>query len=133
MAMDLREVEAPGTRRLVMLTGIVTLGSSGAVASQDCDGFTVALTGSEDGRYTITPAQKFIGLRYGHATLELSADTAAVQAKGVVSVLRGVATTTPVLYVQFTIVPTAAAAGADADAEDSAVMRIVLVLDRGKA
>lgn len=130
---DLQPVEAPGNERLVILSGIVTTSTSGTIASQDCVGCTVAKTGSEAGRYTVTPHNKFLKLMYGHCVAELSADTAAVQAKGVVGAVRGVAAATPVLYLQFTIVPTAAAAGADAEVEDAAVIRFMLVMSRGKA
>lgn len=129
---DLAEVQAPHNERLVLLTGVVTMGASGAIASQDCVGFTVAQTDSEDGRYTITLANKFLKLMYGHAVVELSADTAAVQAKGIACALRNVAPTTPSMDLQFTIVPTAAAAGADADPEDSSTVRILLIMSRGK-
>lgn len=128
---DLKEMEAPLPERLVTLTGEVILGTSGAITSQDCNGFSVALDGDDTGRYNVTLANKFTKLRYGHAVLELSADTAAVQAKGVVGVLRNVSMTAGTLDIQFTTVPTGAAAGADAVPENSAVMRIVMILSRG--
>jgi hypothetical protein len=119
------EVVSPGKRKKLM-SGLVTLGASGAISSQDCEGFSVVKTGSETGRYTITFEDKFTDLVVV-ATLQISADTAAVQAKGVVPCLRGVSPSTGVALLQFTIVPTAAAAGADAEPEDSAKIHILAI------
>jgi hypothetical protein len=133
---DLKPVQSVGTKRHVILTGILTMGASGAISSQDCDGFSVAQTGSEDGRFTITLADKYLQLRYGHAIVELPADTAATQAKALVAAVRTVDVapaygTDPTILLQFTIVPTAAAAGADVDVQDSSVVRILLVMNAG--
>jgi hypothetical protein len=136
---DLKPTEAPGTNRLVFLTGVVTTSTSGTIDESDCDGFDVVLTDSEAGRYTITLHNKFYSLRYGHAAVELSADTAAVQAKGVVAAIRNVDVAptvasgdSPTLDLQFTVTPTSGGAGADADVEDGAVIRIFLCMSRGK-
>lgn len=129
---DLKSVEAPVNERLVILAGIVTLGAGGAISSQDCVGFTVAKTGSEVGRYTVTLLNKFLKLMYGHGVLEISADAAPVQDKGSECYLRGVDAAAKVAYLQFAVSPTAAAAGADKEVEDSAKIRIMLVCSRGK-
>lgn len=126
-----REVRTPGKPKEI-LTGVVTLGANGAVASQDCEGFTVAQTASEDGRFTITLAEPYTSIEYCHGVLEITADAAPVQAKGLVACLRGVSASGQVAYLQFVITPTAAAAGADADAQDSAVLRIMIVAKKGR-
>src|SRR6187401_2441587 len=69
-------------RNIVLLNGVVTCGSSGAVSSQDCDGFTVTQTGSEDGRFTITLSDTWLKIMNVLSSREISADTAEVQAKG---------------------------------------------------
>ncbi len=116
-----------------ILSGIVTTTTSGTVGSQDCDGFTVTKTATETGRYTITLAEKYQTIEYAHGVVQLSADTAAVQAKGVACTLRGVDAAGKVAFMQFTIVPTDAAAGADAEVEDGAVLRFVVVVNTGQA
>jgi hypothetical protein len=118
-------------RNTVLLNGVVTCGADGAVSSQDCDGFTVTQTDSEAGRFTITLRDQWLKIMNVLASLEITADTAAVQAKGVVPVLRGVSESGKVAYLQYTITPTAAAAGADADVEDSSKVRITVVVSTG--
>lgn len=127
-----KKVFTRGTNKEI-LTGIVTLGSSGAISSQDCDGFVVTQTATETGRYTVALTDKYQAIEYLQGNLEISADTAAVQAKGVVVVSRGVDASAKVGYLQCTIVPTAAAAGADALPEDSAKLRILVVANTGNA
>ena len=41
---------------IVSLFGSLTIGAAGAIDSSSCKGFSVALTGSEDGRYTVNLA-----------------------------------------------------------------------------
>lgn len=117
---------------IVFLNGIVTCGNSGAVSSQVCKGFTVTQTADEDGRFTITLHDKWLRIFNVLPSLEISADTAAVQAKGTVPQLRGVSESGKQAFLQYSIPPTAAAAGADADVEDSAKVRITLVCSRGQ-
>jgi hypothetical protein len=120
-------------RNTVLLNGVVTCGASGAVSSQDCDGFTVSQTASEDGRFTITLHDTWMKIMNVLASREISADTAEVQAKGSVASLRGVSESGKVAYLQYSIPPTAAAAGADADVENSAKLRITVVCSIGQA
>lgn len=129
---DLVGVEAPRNERLVILTGEVTLGASGAISSQDCVGFSVVQTASETGRYTVTTTHKFLKLKFGCAVLEISADAAPVSAKGTVGLFRNVAPTSKTMDIQFAVPPAAAAVGVDAVPQDSAKIRIMLVLSRGK-
>lgn len=130
---DLANVEAPVSDRLVILTGIVTLGAGGAISSQDCEGFTVAKTAAEVGRYTATLRNKFLKLQYAHAVVEGAADAAAAAAKGQVCQLRGVAVSsaTPVLLFQLLTPSLAAGASVDVEAEDSAKLRFFIVCSRG--
>lgn len=126
-------VEAPGGTREEMLTGIVTLGASGAISSAaDCKGFTVAKTGSETGRYTITLGKGYRTIRNVIGSLEISADAAPVSGKGTVCLLRGVSASGKQAFLQVAIPPLAATVGADAEAEDNAILRITVIADRGK-
>jgi hypothetical protein len=130
MATLLHSVECPGKRREI-LCGKVVLGSSGAISSNNCEGFTIVKTSTKTGRYTLTLLKPYNSIDYLHASVELSADTAAVSAKGVVAACRNVSASGKTAQIQLTIVPTAIAAGADAEAEDSAVLRIMVVARRG--
>jgi hypothetical protein len=123
-------ISAPGKRK-ELLTGVVVLGASGAIASQVCEGFTVAKTATKTGRYTATLAKQYTTIEYAHCVQEISADTAAVQAKGVLMCLRGVSASGKVALFQATLAPTAAAAGADAEPADSVTLRIMIVAKRG--
>lgn len=118
-------------RNVVLLNGVVTCGANGAVSSQDCDGFTVTQTASEDGRFTVTLTDTWLKIMNVLVTREISADTAEVQAKGSVLALRGVSESSKVALVQYSIPPTAAAAGADADVEDSTKLRITVICSTG--
>lgn len=118
-------------RNVVLLNGVVTCGANGAVSSQDSDGFTVTQTASEDGRFTITLTDQWLKIMNVISSREISADTAEVQAKGSVPSLRGVSESGKVAFLQYSIPPTAAAAGADADVEDSAKIRITLICSTG--
>ncbi len=68
------------TPGLVKLTGQVLLGASGAIATSagaiDCEGFTIAKTGGETGRYTLTLEDKYAKFRGGSVSI-LGADDAA--------------------------------------------------------
>jgi hypothetical protein len=125
---DLAKVEAPISDRLVILTGIVTLGASGAVSSQDCEGFSVVQTGSETGRYTATLNNRFLKVQYAHCVVEGAADAAVPNGKATVCQLRSV--TGASLFFQM-LHPNGTTA-ADALPEDSAKLRFFIVLSRGK-
>lgn len=130
MAIILHAAETPGKRK-ELLTGVVTLGATGAIASQACEGFTVAKTATKTGRYTATIDKAYFAIAFASCVQEISADTAAVQAKGVVMCLRGVSASGKTAFFQSTIVPTAAAAGADAEPADNVVLRFLIVASRG--
>jgi hypothetical protein len=123
-------VEAPG-RRKEILTGILTLGASGAIASQACEGFSAVKTAAEVGRYTVTIAKPYNRISYAHMVVEVATDAAATSAKAVVAVLRNVSGAGKTADFQLTIPPLAAGAGVDAEAQDSAILRVVLVCNRG--
>lgn len=67
------------SREVVKLYGNVTIGGSGAVSAVSAKGFTVAKTGSETGRYTITLEDTYTAFRGAHVTVE-GADDAALTA-----------------------------------------------------
>lgn len=73
---------------LVKLFGKATFGSSGAVSSSTCQGFSIAKTGSETGRYTVTLNDKYSELKGCHVTLVGPADAALTDASGVISSIR---------------------------------------------
>jgi hypothetical protein len=130
MAQILHSAETPGKRK-ELLTGIVTLGAGGAIASQVCEGFTVVKTNAKTGRYTATLDKAYFAIAFASCVQEISADTAAVQAKGVAMATRGISASGKTVFFQATILPTAAAAGADAEPADSVVLRILIVAVRG--
>ena len=116
---------------IVKLYGSFVTSTSGAVASSDCKGFTVAKTGTETGRYTVTLGQKYTKLRAASVMIEGSADTAYTTAKGVTAILRGVdVTTNGVLYIQFV---DSDGSAADAELEDGAKVYIELTLKNTSA
>lgn len=66
------------TPGLVLISGKVTLGASGAVSSTDIEGATLVKTGSETGRYTLTLNRgKVIEFRGGFVSW-MAADDSAV-------------------------------------------------------
>lgn len=81
------------------LYGQVTFGSSGAIASQNCKGFSVAQTGSEDGRYTVTLEDQYNTLLFVGCNIEGAADTA-FGATGLIRALRNVAMTSKTFDIQ---------------------------------
>lgn len=58
-------------REVEFLFGTITVGSSGAVASQDCNGFSVAKE-SADGTYTVTLDSAVSRFLYADAALEIA-------------------------------------------------------------
>jgi hypothetical protein len=133
---DLKPMEAPGTDRLVTLTGVVALGAGGAISAaagaNDCEGFTVAKTGSEVGRYTVTLLNRFLKVQYAHCVVEGAADAAAAAAKGQVCQLRGVDAVGKTMFFQLLTPSLAAGASVDVEAEDNAKLRFVIICSRGK-
>lgn len=134
---DLANVEAPVSDRLVILTGLALTTTSGTLSTvagaNDCEGFTVAKTAAEVGRYTVTLRNKFLKLQYAHCVVEGAADAAAGNAKGQVCQLRGVAVNaaTPVLFFQILTPSLAAGPSVDVEVEDGARLRFFIVCSRG--
>jgi hypothetical protein len=126
---DLFPVDSCGDRK-VILTGVLVLGDDGAITSQSCDGFSVELTGSEAGRYTVTLADYWTGIEYAHAVVEGAADAAYTDQKGAVVMLRGVSVSTKTMYIQLMGLD-GDGDFADRDAENSTTLRILIVANRG--
>lgn len=76
----LRPILGSATPKVVLLTGDIVLGSSGALSSQACDGFLVG-TRSAAGRYPVTLRQKYRKLRGVRATVKISGTSAYTAAK----------------------------------------------------
>ena len=67
------------TPEVIILGGTVTIGSSGAISAQSgakLSGATVAQTGSEDGRYTVTFDREWKGILGAHVQMVGPADNA---------------------------------------------------------
>lgn len=125
-------VESPGNRK-ELLTGVVVLGASGAISSGATqDGWTVAKTASETGRYTVTLGKKYSTIEYGHVVVEGAADAAPVAAKGQVAMLRNVSASGKTLDFQLLTPSLAAGAAVDVNAEDSTTLRIIIIAKRGR-
>lgn len=111
---------------VVKLFAKVVTSTGGDIASQVSKGLTVAKTGSETGRYTLTLDDKYSSLLGCSVTLEGTADAAYTTAAGLNTFIRGeaVSASTPLLYVQFARTDT----GADAEVIDGAEFMIELTL-----
>ena len=131
---DFNPVDSVNDRK-VILTGIVALGASGALGTgatdHDCDGFTVTKTASETGRYTATLHDYWKAIEFADCVVEVAADDAVTDQKGVACVLRGVSASGKVAYFQIL--------GADGDGDfadrepiDSAKLRFLIVANRGR-
>ena len=115
---------------LVALYGKVVTSTSGTISSSDCRGFSIAKTGSETGRYTITLEDSYNALRMVNVLVEGAADTAYTNAKGLGYIVRGVDVASKVLYIQFV---NAAQPQADAELEDAAEFYIEITLKNTSA
>ena len=89
---------------IVKLFGKVTTSTGGAIASQDCKGFSVAKTASEAGRYTVTLEDKYFDLRAANVMVEGAADTVYTADKGLIPMLRGVNVASKTLDIKFSAV-----------------------------
>lgn len=97
---------------IVKLYGNMTFGSSGAISASTTKGFSVAKTGSETGRYTVTLEDKYNEFKGCHVTVEGPADAAATTADGYWTFIRNEAVgTTKTFDIQFVRTDT----GADAN------------------
>lgn len=109
---------------MVMHSGRVVLGASGAVSSTDCEGFTVVKTATKTGRYTVQLTDALgraitaLKLRNCVATVIGPDDSALTTTKGVVGVIRAdTVATNGQFYLQFVQTN---AGNADTEVQDSA-------------
>lgn len=109
----------------IKLYGYVQTGSSGAITSQDCRGFSIAKTGSETGRYTVTLEDSYVAFRNCSISVQGTADAAYTTAKGLGYLIRGEDVANKVFYIQFV---NAAQPQADAELEDSAKFFVEITL-----
>lgn len=86
---------------IVDLYGSFVTSTSGAIASSACKGFSIAKTGSETGRYTVTLADRYYGLKSVLANIVGTADAAMTSAKGLAYFLRNINMTTGTFDIQF--------------------------------
>lgn len=127
-------IEAAGLN-LVVLTGVAVTTTSGTLSTvtgeNDCEGFTVAKTASEVGRYTATISEKYRAIQYAHCVVEGAADAAAAAAKGQVCYLRGVSASGKEAFFQMCTPSLAAGASVDVEVEDAAKLRFIIVASTG--
>lgn len=124
------------TPDVVKLFGYVVTGADGAVttASTKCDGFSIALTGSEAGRYTITLNDKYDRFLGCHVTVNGADDAAYTDDKGLSCMVRAAddinSGASKVFYLQFVaqLTDTGASTYVDADLEDNAEFTIEITL-----
>lgn len=126
-------LEAPGKRKEV-LTGAALTTTSGtlstATGANQCEGFVLAKIAGT-GRYTATLSKAYNRVSYAAGSVEISAATAAVTAKGTAIALRGVSASGKVLTFQVLTPPLAAGPGVDVEVEDGATIRVMIVCNRG--
>lgn len=127
-------VDAAGLN-LVLLTGVAVTTTSGTLSTttgeNDCEGFTVAKTGSETGRYTATISEKYRAIQYAHCVVEGAADAAAAAAKGQVCYLRNVSASGKTADFQICTPSLAAGTSVDVEVEDGAKLRFFIVASTG--
>lgn len=73
---------------IVKLYGEMTIGSAGAISSSQCQGFSIALTDSEAGRYTVTLNDSYYAMKGCQISLVGPADAAITSAGGIISFVR---------------------------------------------
>lgn len=113
-------------REVVKLFGSVTFTTSGAIASQDCLGFSVAKTGSEAGRYTVTLEDQYNRFMGVSTCLEEAADAAITATEGFIqNIVRNVAMTSKTFDIQLVQV-----SAADAEPASGNVLHIEITLGR---
>lgn len=126
-------IESPG-RRKELLTGKALTTTSGtlstAAGANFCEGFVLAKIAGT-GRYQATLSKGYSNISFAAGSVEISASTAAVTAKGVVVALRGVSASGKVATFQVLTPPLAGGPGVDVEMEDGATIRVVLVANRG--
>lgn len=111
-------------REVIKLYGSVTFGSSGAVDSQDCLGFSVAKTATKTGRYTVTLEDQYNRFMGCHTTLVEAADAAITATEGFIhGYVRNVAMTSKTFDIQLVQV-----SAADAEPASGNVLYIEITL-----
>jgi len=119
-----RPMQGSLTNRVACLYGQVVLGSTGAISSQTSDGFSVAKTGGEVGRYTVTLNDVYNKLLGVSCNVVGATDAAYTTANGVFSgLLRNNAVATAKTFdIQMQRTDT----GADAEVEDNLTLLICI-------
>lgn len=117
---------------VVKLYGSFVTSTSGTIDSSACKGFSVAKTGSETGRYTVTLSDTYKGLLAVNVAIVGAADAAYTTAKGLTWILRNVsvADSTPTFDIQFSDPD---GSPADAELENAAKVLIEITLKNSDA
>lgn len=123
----------PGVERVYVVIDTTTSGTvdtaAAAITRSKC-GITVAKTGSETGRYTLTFDGGFVRLLGGSVLIEEDADDAAITVgKAILGVLRGVDESGGVIYLQMVRGDT----NADTEVADGARIFVTLDVQLSKA
>ena len=115
---------------VIKLYGKFVTTTSGTIGSQSCKGFSVAKTGSEAGRYTVSLEDQYMALLMVNAIVVGAADTAYTTTKGLIPLLRNVDVTdsTPGFDLQFV-----QSSLADAELLDAAEVYIEITLKNTSA
>lgn len=115
---------------VIKLYGNFTTSTSGTISAQSCKGFSVAKTGSETGRYTVTLDDTYTALLGVGVNVVGSSDAAYTSTKGLINYLRNVsvADSTPTFDIQFVQVSIA-----DAELLDAAKVYIEITLKNSTA
>lgn len=133
---DLQPVEAPGSEREVILTGVALTTTSGtlstAAGANVCNGFVLTKVAAEVGRYRATLNNPFMVIAYADMAVEGAADAVAAAAKGQTGYLRNVSATGRIVEFQLCTPSLAAGASVDVEPEDAAKLRVFIVAGRGK-
>ncbi len=112
---------------VVFLFGTLILSTSGTIGTANTrkkSGFTVAKTGSEAGRYTVTFDDVYQALLWYDGKITGATDAAYTTAKGLGVLVRNVNIAAKTLDIQFVRTDT----GADAEIEDSASIYLAFAL-----
>jgi hypothetical protein len=115
---------------VIKLYGKFVTTTSGTIGSQSCKGFSVAKTGAEAGRYTVSLEDQYMALLMVNAIVVGAADTAYTTTKGLIPMLRNVDVTdsTPGFDLQFV-----QSSLADAELLDAAEVYIEITLKNTSA
>lgn len=115
---------------IVKLFGSFVTTTSGTIGSSSCKGFSIAKTGSETGRYTVTLEDSFNELKSVLANIIGTADAAMTSAKGLAYFLRNVNMATRSFDIQFCDPD---GSPADAEIENGASVLLEITLKNSSA